>query len=207
MRDIYDALVYVCICCPPPIIAVVLGGVVYANWFWPRAQLKRLAEQLGWKLDTRYPFPYHGYYGTHQGRVVEMALGAHHTGRFTRYRSRWRAAFKITVELQMKELRRLDASAYHKQFGPQDSFESVFRQWRGEPISGAARAAMLDFARKRVDLSLDSFPTVGNGPNPPPVTKMELHHTLPGLSEVTPAEARAALDDLIEVARVIETTC
>jgi hypothetical protein len=203
MRNIDDLLLTLCICCLPLLLPAALGVGVYIGWYLPRAQLKRLAEQMGWKLDTRYPFPYHGYYGTHQGRIAEMCVGAQHRGHVHPDRSRWRAAIQLTVELQMKEPRRLDAHAYHH--GPKDSFESVFRQWRSEPISKAARAAMLGFARKRTDLSLDSFPVAGNSPTPPPVTKMELHHTMPGISGVTPTEVRAALDDLIEVARVMET--
>ena len=194
-----NVLVFGICCCVPPLLAAGLGGAVYIGWYLPRAQLKRLAEALGLKLDTRYGFPYHGYWGTQQGRALEMAIGGHsEVGPDST--SSLRPAQRLSVELQMKELRRGDATGYRKHVDPQAAFESIFRQEQSEWLSGAARAAMLDFVRKRADLSLNGLP------DSQPGRKMFLRHTMDRLSGVPPAEVRAALDDLIEVARVIEAT-
>ena len=63
---------------------------------------------------------------------------------------------------------------------------------------------MLGFVRKPASLWLAGLPVHRR---PQPDDKMRLEHNMDRLIWVTPAEVRAALDDLMEVARVIEATC
>lgn len=198
----FTILTLLVVCCGPVIVVAILGGVVYISYFLPRKQLKSLADQLGWMLDTRYPKQYHGYTGAHLGRIADMIIGARHDSTAGPHGSRWSSALRVSLELKPKTFRRLDVYAWRhpKNY---ENFESVFRQNTNEPLSAEIQTAMLNFARKRQDLSIVSYPPAGNEPNPPPVTKMELQHTFRSM-QANAADVREALDDMAALADVID---
>jgi hypothetical protein len=84
-------------------------------------------------------------------------------------------------------------------------FDSAFSaKLQYEWISTPAREAMLGFVRKREDLFLEGLPI---HPKPDAEEKVRVQHNIPNTAQVTPDFVYSVLDELVDVARVIEATC
>lgn len=187
--NVFGIAILVCFVCGLP--AVVVGGLTYsALVVTPRRQAaeKQLIEQLRLQPDPRLKYR---YWGTYQDHAYYIHLA-------------WAA---IGVEVLMQEPLRGYARVRRRYVSKQEGFETAFKaRQHTERLSPAARVALLAFARKRGGgLFLEGLP-IHPAPEPPAEGKVRLEHTPRSRSELTPDGVRVILDDLIEVARVIETT-
>jgi hypothetical protein len=105
----------------------------------------------------------------------------------------------------MREPKKGYAYCNRGRVSPTTSFDSAFSaKLQYEWISAPAREAMLAFVRKREDLFLEGLPI---HPKTESDAKVRLQHNLPATAKISADDIRAALDELIEVVRVIEATC
>ena len=204
MRDFLDILLLLCFCCLPPLF-VAFGGLVLYLTLQARNMPRKLAEQMGEQMGLK-PVGESGirFGGRHQDHAFELGPG------ITRSRpgGSWSNTLKVTVEAPMRTPLGVTAWANRNASYSLESFDKAFR---AEPrnlerLSAQARAAMLVFVRKHESLSLRDRPDASR-PEPPTGAAVLLEHDLRNPTAVTPDRLQAVLDEMVEVARVIETTC
>ena len=186
------------------IIAVIVAVKLSRRKEGPRAEavIPRLAEQMGLtRLDANRPLRFGGTYQNHQ---FYIDLGS--TGTYSSMGSGVGAgrAIAVSVDVQMKEPRQGYAYCNRGRVSSTTSFDSAFSaKLKYEWLSVPAREAMLAFVRKREDLFLEGLPI---HPKADAENKVRLQHNIANTVQVTPDQIRAVLDEMIDVARVIEAT-
>lgn len=203
----FATLVVLCTCCGAPVMIV--GMMAYAfgvDLPRKRAALKQLADQMGL---TPTEGSQHGrrYAGRHQAHAFQIGFGVKRRTRLgpERLRHTYGLALLVVMEVQMPEPLRGYAGC-NRYPELQENFEAAFGKARMglENLSPTAGSAMLAFARRRGDLWLHGLPLHAKA-EPAPEYAVRLEHTLAGM-EITPDEVRAVLDEMLEIARVLETT-
>lgn len=185
------------------VIAVIVAVSISRRKEGPKAEavLPQLAEQMGLtRIDTKRPLRFGG---THEDHEFYIDLGT--TGTISSRHVSVSKAIAVSVEVQMKEPRQGYAYCNRGRVSSTTSFDSAFSaKLNYEWLSIPAREVMLAFVRRHEDLFLEGLPihTKADADD-----KVRLQHNIPNTSQVTPDEIRAVLDELIEVARIIETTC
>jgi hypothetical protein len=180
------------VCLTPPVAI----GVVYYTLF-VRSQdrhIVALAEQMGLQLTGRRRGSRFG--GAHLGHV--FSIGRVISGYYGAGGRHYSPALSVHLELASREPLRGRVGRSGEPPGADATFETAFRQEAPiQRLSPGAREAMLAFVHQHGNLWLEAFR---------PETNPCLEHTLASISGATPESVRAALDDLVEVARVIEST-
>jgi hypothetical protein len=206
-----DSVAYILIfgCC---LISVMTIGVVVAVAYQrrvagprPQAQavLRQLAEQM--ELAHLNSQRRYRYGGMHQDHAFYIDLGM--TGAVSSHSISLGRAIEVSVEVQMRAPQPGYAYCNRGRVSPTTSFEAAFRaRLKYEWLSPAAREAMLAFVRKHDNLFLEGLP-IHPKPQPQPEAKVRVQHNIGTNTQITPDQVRAVLDELVEVARVIETTC
>jgi hypothetical protein len=205
LLNLFAILLMFCICCGVPV--AVAGIAAYAFGVeTPRKKeaLKQFADQMGL---TPVADPRRGqrYAGVHQEHAFDIGFGVARKDRLgpDRIHHSYALALQVVVEVPANDLLRGYAGC-NRYPGPQESFKSAFGKARMgmEQLSPEACAAMMAFVRKHGYLWFKGLPLHVKPATPAP--RMQLEHTLSG---ATPERVRAVLDEMVEVARVIETTC
>lgn len=185
------------------IIAVIVAVSLSRRREGPKAEtvIPQLAEQMGLtRLDAKRPLRFGG---THQNHGFYIDLGT--TGTISSRSVSLSKAIAVSVDVQMKEPRQGYAYCNRGRVSSTTSFDSAFSaKLNYEWLSVPAREVMLAFVRRREDLFLEDLPI---HPKADANDKVRLLHNIPNTAQVTPEHIRAVMDELIEVARVIETTC
>ncbi|MEW6084678.1 MAG: hypothetical protein AB1607_08800 [Chloroflexota bacterium] len=185
------------------VIAVIAAVSISRRKEGPKAEaiIPHLAEQMRLtRLDPKRPLRFGG---THQDHEFYIDLGV--TGSVSSKSVSLGKAVAVSVEVQMKEPRQGYARCNRGRVSSTTSFDSAFSaKLKYEWLSIPAREAMLAFVRKREDLFLEGLPI---HPKADAEDKVRLQHNIPNTAQVTPDQIHMILDELIEVARVIETTC
>jgi hypothetical protein len=187
------------------VIAVIAGVSYSRRREGPRAEdiLPNLAREMGLTpLDAKHPqrfgetYKDHAFYidrgftGSVSSRSVSLGKG-----------------LAVSVEVQMREPKQGYAYCNRGRVSPTTTFDSAFSaKLEYEWISAPARKAMLAFVRKREDLFLEGLP-IRPKLQSTPEANVRLQHNMPNDTQITQDEVYAVLDQLIEIARVIETTC
>jgi len=191
-------------CCFLSVIVIVV--IVAVNFsrrqVEPRAEkvIPQLAEQMGLALlDPKRP---HRFGGMHQDHAFYIDLSV--TGSVSFRSISLGKAIAVSVEVQMREPQKGYAYCNHGHVSPTSNFDSAFSaKLNYEWLSISAREAMLAFVRRREDLFLEGLPI---HPKADAEDKVRLQHNIPNITPITPEQVRGILDELIEVALVVETT-
>jgi len=202
-----DSLAYIFIfgCC---FVGVMIIGVIVAVNYngrtsQPRVEItiQQLAGQMGLALlDPKRP---HRFGGTHQNHPFYLDLGV--TGSVSSKSISLGKAIAVSVEVQMREPQKGYAYCNRGHVSPTSSFDSAFSaKLQYEWLSVPAREAMLTFVRRHDDLFLEGLPV---NPKADAEDNVRLQHNIPNTTPITPDKVHVVLDELVEVARVIETTC
>jgi hypothetical protein len=197
MKDpltIIALLIMICTFCGTPLLIVVM--VVYAFRVQvPRrkAAIEHLAEEMG-LTPTEHPRRGRRYVGMHRGYAFDIGAGVSRT---------YGSALAVTLYVPTKEPLRGYAGCNRRQ-APGASFERAFGKARMgmEDLPHSACAAMLAFVRKHEYLRLEGAP-LHPKPGALPESGMRLEHVMSG---ATPETTRAVLDEMVEIARVLETS-
>ncbi len=163
----------------------------------------QLAEQMGLTpLDLQHP---HRFGGKHRYHTFYIDQGI--TGSVSSRSISLGKTIAVSLDVQMKEPKKGYAYCNRGRVSPSTSFDSAFRaKLQHEWISAPAREAMLAFVRTRENLFLEGLP-IQLKPQTEQEAKVRLRHNFPNNTQITPEQVRAVLDELVEVAHVIETTC
>ena len=194
-------------CCFLLVLMVIV--IVAVNLFRrqerPRAEvvIPQLAEQMGlMPLDPQRPYRFGG---THRDHPFYIDQGI--TGSVSSRSVSLGKTIAVSLDVQMQEPQKGYARCNRGRVSPSTSFDSAFSaKLSYEWVSIPAREAMLAFVRRREDLFLEGLP-IQPKPQSDPNPKVRLQHNIPNNIQITPEQVRAVLDELIDVAHVIETTC
>ena len=193
-------------CCFAGILLVaVVVGVIYSRRkedTQVSVNIEELAKQMGlMPLDSQHP---HRFGGTHQGHAFYIDWGTSGTRTMSGMGS-IRRAVAVSLEVQMREPRQGYAYCNRGMVSSTSKFEAAFSaKLQYEWLSESAREAMLAFVRKREDLFLEGLPI---HPKPGVESKVRLQHNIPNRKQIDSNYIYNVLDELLEAARVIETTC
>jgi len=186
-------------------IAVIAAVAISRRREGQKAQttLQQLAEQMGLTpFDPQRP---HRFGGTHRDHTFYIDHGI--TGSVSFRSVSLSKTIVVSLDVQMKEPQKGYAYCNRGRVSPSTSFDSAFSaKLSYEWVSIPAREAMLAFVRRREDLFLEGLP-IQPKPQSDPNPKVRLQHNIPNNIQITPEQVRAVLDELIDVAHVIETTC
>jgi hypothetical protein len=165
--------------------------------------IQNLAGGLGLTLlDPQRPQRFGGTYRDH---TIYIQPGV--TGSVSSRNISLGKAIAVNVDVRMKEPKKGYAYCNRGRVSPSTGFDSAFSaKLQYEWISIPAREAMLEFVRRREDLFLDGLP-IHPKPGPDPNPTVRIQHNIPVNAEVTSEQVLAALNELIEVAHIIERTC
>lgn len=184
-------------------IAVIAAVAISRRREGQKAQttLQQLAEQMGLTpFDPQRP---HRFGGTHRDHTFYIDHGI--TGSVSFRSVSLGKGIAVSVEVQTKEPRQGYAYCNRGHVSSTTSFDSAFSaKLKYEWLSVPAREAMLTFVRQREDLFLEGLPI---HPKVDAENKVRLQHNMPNTTRITPDYISTVLDELVEVARVIETTC
>lgn len=163
--------------------------------------IQHLAGQMGLALlDPKRP---HRFGGTHQDHAFYIDLGI--TGSVSSRSISLGKGIAVSVEVQMREPQKGYAYCNRGHVSPTSNFDSAFSaKLQYEWISIPTREAMLAFVRKHEDLFLEGLPI---HPKADADDKVRLQHNIPNTAPITSDKVRIVLDELIEIAYVVETTC
>ena len=205
--QLFSLLFMFCVCCGVPLlIAATVGYAFGIDVPRKKAALKDLAEQIGLR-SIHDPRRGSRYAGMHQEHAFDIGLGVTRRTRPgpDRIHHRYSLALQIVVEVPANVLLRGYAGC-NRYPGPHESFDVASGKARlgMEHLSPEARAAMMTFVRKHGYLWLEGLPLQHRPEQPPPPGKMRLEHTM---IAGTHDQVTAVLDEMVVVARVIETTC
>jgi hypothetical protein len=165
--------------------------------------IRKLAGGLGLTpLDQQRP---HRIGGRHKDHTFYIEPGI--TGSVSSRNISLHKAVAVNLEVRMKEPKKRYAYCNRRRVSPSIDFDSAFSaKLHHEWISIPAREAMVDFVRRREDLFLDGLP-IHLKPESDPKPTVRLQHNIPNDPEITAQHVLAILDDMIEVAQIIEATC
>lgn len=186
------------------VIAVIVAVAYSRRKEGPRAEtvIRQLAEQMGLTpLDPGRP---HRFGGMHRDHAFYIDIGV--TGSVSSRNVGLSRAVAVSIEVQMREPRQGYAYCNRGRVDSTSTFDAAFSaKLRYEWLSSSARESMLAFVRRREDLFLEGLP-IHPKPGTESEAKVRLQHNIPN-NQAAPEQVYTVLDDLIEVARVIEATC
>lgn len=202
------ALIFLLSCCfvLGLTIAIAIAVRYSSNRTGPKAEvvIPKLAAEMG--LKPTHSQRGHRFAGTYLDHAFTLEPGTYGTHLLSNPGA-GRPAIAVALEVWMKEPKAGYAYCNSGRVGPSTDFDSAFSaKLQYEWISPAARAAMLAFVRRREDLFFDGLPIHPKSkPNVP--AQVRLQHNLPVSAGISRTDIRTVLDELIDVARIIEATC
>lgn len=153
-------------------------------------------------LNPQRPYRFGGMY---QDRAFYIDLGI--AGSVSSRNVSLGKAVAVSIEVKMREPRQGYAYCNRGRVSSTSTFEAAFSaKLQYEWIANPAREAMLSFVRKRENLFLEGLP-IHPKPQSEDEDKVRLQHNIPNTGQITTEAIWALLDELAEVARVIEETC